>query len=126
MSLRSFEQEDSIASVAIERPTLTKAAGTFESVHDFVAVSGMSALPAVVQHMTSAQTMKVLGRVETQGHRFDVDNDHLPSGSVLKVGDHVIVASGLYQGTYEIAEATLIQGREWNCVMLLKPESKTS
>jgi len=126
VSLRSFEQEESIASVAIQRPVLTKEAGTFESDLTHAAVTGMSALPAAIQHMSSAQVARVLGRVETQAHRLAVDNDHLPSGGVLKVNDWVIVASGLYQGTYEIAEATLIQGREWNCVMLLKPESKTS
>ena len=44
MSLRSFEQEESIASVAIQRPVLTKEDGTFESDLTHAAVTGMSAL----------------------------------------------------------------------------------
>lgn len=125
MSVRSFEHED-LATVAIERAVLTKEAGTYESDLTFASVAGMSALPAAVQHMSSAQVMRTLGKVKTQAHMMDVDNDHMPTGGVINVGDHVIVASGIYQGTYEVQDSRLVQGREWNCTMVLKPESKTS
>lgn len=126
MSIRTHEEEDMVGTVAVQRVTLTVIAGTLDHTESWSNVTGMTALPCVVQHMTAAQVQRVIGKVETGAYSFILDNDHMPSGGVIKVNDHVVVASGIYQGTYEVIDARLIQGREWNCVMVLKPESKTA
>jgi cystathionine beta-lyase/cystathionine gamma-synthase len=117
------DQNGAPATVAIQRQTLTRTAGTLESNRAFATVSGMDAIEAVVQHMSSSMAQRVTGSVSSEMFTFVVDIEVLPNGSAIREGDRVVIASGLYNGTYDITEARLIQGRAWNCTMRLKPET---